>query len=1348
MRKKTLIRLIFALLCCCPAAALAQVTVTGSNNADGNYTTLTANLGALSKINATSQSNKNIVITITANSTSEDGLYSLNGSSNWTTLKIYPTISGLSLSGNNDSPIINLDGAKNVTIDGRVGGNGSTASLSIKNTSSNSSRAIQFINSAQNNIIRYCIIEGASGSEVGGTIFFAGASSGGGNSNNSITNNTITGRSTNAIYSTGSVSPNRNSTNSLIYNNFKDVWRTDRSSNAINIGVNSTDFIISNNSFYETASFASVVNTYLFSSIYINTLSGNNFTVSGNFIGGNAPACGGSYLELGAANSALTYYPIYMNVGNSTASTIQGNTIKNIKYGSSSATSFSAIHLNAGKVNVTGNTVGATTGNDAIRLFTSANSLSSYGIYINSADEVSVTNNLIGSITTTTNNITSNAHSFYGIYKANAGNIIVSGNVLGSAATAGSIKTSSAATGNSQLLSGIYSAGTGTTTISGNTISNLLNATTEIAYASRVRGIITTDGANTISGNYVHDLTTGGSSNGTNYTNAALIGIAQTSAASGKVQEITGNTIYNLTNNSTAKIEMYGIFSSRPDIETTNISKNFIHSFFIPGATDGSYLHGICNYTGTGTISNNIVFLGNGISKGCYLFGIWNSSNSAINVYHNTVYFNGTVTSGNNSSFTFRDISGEPTARNIRNNLFVNARTNNPGTLTGKHYAIHLAKTSNLTLDYNNYWVYGTGGVLGSNGGDKIILPIVSDQDAHSLNIDPMFINAGTTLPTDYKVKQQLQGDANLLTSIPDDFGRINYRSTPTMGAWEQKNYWKGTTDKYWSKPENWTEGFVPLSGQKISYSTLINYGSVAASDLEVDGDYTVDSLINATDKMLLIPAEKSLTVNKAINTSGNNRITIYSDPVLANGSLIFHNAYDKPVKATVWMYTKASKPATSYKWQFFGIPLRSMSPSPTFDGSYVREMHENDAPRHWEQLTNASQMSSFTGYEITQLLAKTIYFQGELENKDLVNKAITFTEDPKMTYPGQHLIGNPYTAAIDISKIVFGSADPLIIDNTVYLYNTGSYDEWKSFVSGTPSIDNSTFPGQYTAIPIKTTDRGVDVPKQIPSMQAFIVRARQNHPLATISIPYSTALTAVKNSYPLRAPAAGKASMRIDVKGSRFSDRMWIFSEPTCTRGFDNGWDGEKFLGSALAPQLYAMEADGDYQVNSVDDINGTELGFLAGEDSIYTLTFTHENMEMQYPAVYLLDLETNITTDIAQSGTTYSFASRSTASPVKRFKIVTNPDLSTDIQPVDNAQAGLRVFSSQQNIFVQNFNTDKGFLYLYDISGRFIQKLPFTAEGISTFPMSLTAGSYIAKAISGKVEVNKQVIIRTPNP
>ena len=537
----------------------------------------------------------------------------------------------------------------------------------------------------------------------------------------------------------------------------------------------------------------------------------------------------------------------------------------------------------------------------------------------------------------------------------------------------------------------------------------------------------------------------------------------------------------------------------------------------------------------------------------------------------------------------------------------------------------------------------------------------------------------------------------------------------------------------------------VEYNGSAAQIIGAVNYGNLTVNNsagATLNADLTVNtSLIINAGKLLTIPVAKQLNVVGTItNNAGTSGLVIKSSSSSANGSLIFNNAAGSPVQATVEMYSKASK-ATNYKWQFFGIPLRTMSPSPTFDGSYVRQMFETGttSAEHWLQLTNASTLNSFTGYEITQVSPRTLYFQGELENSDFSSGKLSYTIGA--TYPGQHLIGNPYTAAIDIKKINFGSTDAAIIDNTVYLYNTGSYADWTNTGSGTGS---GTSAGQYIAVPIFNAGTS-GIPAQIPSMQAFLTRTMSDNVLATVSIPYSAAGTIVKNTDLQRVKAFKNGSMKIDINGSRFSDRMWIITNPNCTHNFDNGWDGSKFGGSVLSPQLYSIEADGDYQVNTVNDINNTELGFHAGEDSIYTLTFTNENLESSYKNIYLIDLLDSTTTEITENGSVYSFVAGSIDSPVKRFKIVTSIEKTKKDKKPDTHHKGLKIFCSHKTIIIDNSGGEKGDLMLYDsVFGRLIKKTTFNANGITTIPMNVRDGLYVAKGVTKSEELTISVIIK----
>lgn len=153
-----------------------------------------------------------------------------------------------------------------------------------------------------------------------------------------------------------------------------------------------------------------------------------------------------------------------------------------------------------------------------------------------------------------------------------------------------------------------------------------------------------------------------------------------------------------------------------------------------------------------------------------------------------------------------------------------------------------------------------------------------------------------------------------------------------------------------------------------------------------------------------------------------------------------------------------------------------------------------------------------------------------------------------------------------------------------------------------------------------------------------------------------------------------------IDVKGSRFSDRMWVITVPQCTRDFDNGWDGFKMFGSPVAPQLFAMENSGNFQVNSIPDMNNTYLGFKAGEDSVYTLTFTHYFVQNRYKDIYLVDLLENKTINVYANGSQYTFVAKKTSYPEKRFKLL-SIDYAPVIDPTKNIGTVIEVLGTRYN-------------------------------------------------------------------
>ena len=129
--------------------------------AGANYPTLKT---AFDAINAGSITGS-ITLQVTG-STTETSTAVLNasgsGSASYTSVSVYPATTGKTITGNLTGSLIDLNGADNITLDGRVSATGTTASMIISNSNTGTGAStIRFVNSASNNIVRYCNIRGA-----------------------------------------------------------------------------------------------------------------------------------------------------------------------------------------------------------------------------------------------------------------------------------------------------------------------------------------------------------------------------------------------------------------------------------------------------------------------------------------------------------------------------------------------------------------------------------------------------------------------------------------------------------------------------------------------------------------------------------------------------------------------------------------------------------------------------------------------------------------------------------------------------------------------------------------------------------------------------------------------------------------------------------------------------------------------------------------------------------------------------------------------------------------------------------------------------------------------------------
>ena len=700
---------------------------------------------------------------------------------NWTvTIRVKSLAGARTTSGNYAGNLINLNGADRITFEGREGGSGSTKAWTITN-SNNSGAVFNFDNDATSNSIKYCTISGTTHSITSGIIKFGSTAPALGNSGNTIDNCSIDGGAGSTtsptavayygIYSSGN-STYLNSGNTISNCNIFNFFDAATSNSAIYLPSNNTDWVISNNRIYQTATrtFTSTQLTYY----GINIASGNNYSISGNIFGFGASDGTGLTTITGSSNIIR---PIYLTVGINTVTSVMGNTIAGINQNTSRASTltnggaFVGIYY-TGLVNVgslgNGNTIGSLSGTGSITIgatSTTASTAPSMGILNFGSNNTNISYNNIGSISVTTGGGGGSYVGFHAI------------RITSSSGTTNTISNN---------------------IIGGTTANSISSAPTN----GQIAGIYTTVGANTISGNTISNLTNSGGNTGTT-SSASVIGIYQGSTDAGQV--LTQNTIYALSNShATAAVCVTGIHYAGPTTGTNLVARNLVHSLSIVSTSASSDLRGINYASGLANVQNNMIRLGidasgNSLTTGIQITGLYDAvSSTNTGMYFNSIFIGGTgVGTQTGNTYAFR--SDQTTnVRTYQDNIFYNARSNSSGT-GGKHYAVRVSGTgtnpTGLVLSYNDYFANGANGsVFGYYNGDVtsfINWKSTLGLDAGSINGDPQFIApTGTSSTVDLHISPSptptpIEAAGLAIGTVTDDFdGQTRSTLTPTdIGA-------------------------------------------------------------------------------------------------------------------------------------------------------------------------------------------------------------------------------------------------------------------------------------------------------------------------------------------------------------------------------------------------------------------------------------------------------------------------------------------------------------------------------------------------------------------------------------
>lgn len=599
-----------------------------------------------------------------------------------------------------------------------------------------------------------------------------------------------------------------------------------------------------------------------------------------------------------------------------------------------------------------------------------------------------------------------------------------------------------------------------------------------------------------------------------------------------------------------------------------------------------------------------------------------------------------------------------------------------------------------------------------------------------------------------------------------------------------KKNYWHGTIDNDWNKAGNWTANFVPGVGEDIIFATDTNNGAsgdgngegAAVNDLYLDnadqndsGGRIIGNLINDSEVDLVITAGNQLIINGEVTDNNAAAGTIVvkstniptdgSDPVNAPTGTLIVNPAENPegVRAVVEFYNQAydCEDCGFYtrSWQYFGIPVKESGTTPApLPFTNAEEVNEWSEPTNGDKWIDPDMpLTAFTGYQITRNETSEPDHTNAVHRFDgglnIGDATVGLTRTDNVNYPGVNLVGNSYTAAIPISQdaLTFPSG----VQQTVYLFNTGTRDQWRK-LNGSVVNEDGYRSGQYLAVPVNLGGQD-NFPDRIPSMHAFMLLAESGTgDVGNLGIDYSELIknTAVNrgDGSQIVTRSAGKEgtatstttslpSLVMDVIGEQSADRVWIFAKEGASHGFDNGWDGRKMAESGIA-QLYVAGSDeSQLQVATVPTMENVLLGFEADADGKYTLEFSLSE-QLNTVDIHLQDLVTGTSQRLSDGGS-YQFEAKK-GDTAARFRLSQSGEFKA---PDDEALIDIEP-AGDGKVMIRNRGGSACTAFISNDKGAVLQRVEVSAGGEKVLE-NMSAGVYVIRLQNATVNDARRVVV-----
>lgn len=629
--------------------------------------------------------------------------------------------------------------------------------------------------------------------------------------------------------------------------------------------------------------------------------------------------------------------------------------------------------------------------------------------------------------------------------------------------------------------------------------------------------------------------------------------------------------------------------------------------------------------------------------------------------------------------------------------------------------SIGLDNPFGIVLDIENDYLYWT-----ETSGDRIARASLSGEGITNLVTSSDGLMAPRQIRIDYINNKLIWTDnsSDKIQSCNMDGSGItdlitDLTSVYTIYLYDVGKDSKGEISGNWSSSGIWNQG-IPNSS--ISNADI-------ASNIIVDGNYTVKDLGIRSGGTLTINAGNSLTVSGNItNNSGSDGLVIRSD-ASNTGSLIISGT-NSDENVTVERYMNGNSTA----WHLVGVPVTGQSVNDmvtsasnsisTSNSQYGLGFYDESSDS-WTTYTSstapgAGGLIPGMGYETNRSIDGNLDFVGRL-NTAQIDVSISKNGN------GWNVVGNPYPCA---------------------LFANSAADATNNFISINSSTLDDSFEAIYIWNAISSEYEIINQssgPTYIPSGQGFFIKTT-----AAGSISFTPDMRVHQVSSLFKSANLIQAEIILSIDDGFNQNSTQIKFIEGCSSGLDPGYDAGMYQGLKSDLELYSKMAD----QNIAYDLQCYDMN----QDQSYTIPLeieTQENREVSFSSqiknlaegyhVYLEDRELEIRTKVDLPSEFYLASVEKGINKDRFYLIVTKQDFLENELILNSLEIQVFPDYNQDVIRISGVFESNASVLIYDLSGRLIysEKL----KGNTVNASQLEPGFYILKLINNGDQLIKKL-------